>query len=74
MPPKENEPKHKQVGKKTFHWHIHHKKWTLHKPEDCTLGKEQGDAQDKQNEQQITSNQATFARLLAQLALQATDE
>ena len=73
MPPKEDNPKHKQVGKKPFNWCIHHKKWMVHKPEDCTLGKEQVDAQDKQNEQQITANQATFARLLAQLALQAAD-
>ena len=74
VPPKENEPKHKKVGKKTFHWCIYHKKWTVHKAEDCTLGKEQGDAQDKQSDQQITANQAAYARLLAQLALQAADE
>ena len=39
--------------------------WRLH------LGKEQGDAQDKQNKQPITENQATYARLVAQLAFQA---
>jgi hypothetical protein len=40
-PPKDNEPTQKQVGKKTFHWCIHHMKWTLHKPDDCELGKQQ---------------------------------
>ena len=49
-------------------------KWTVHKPEDCTLGKEQDDVQDKPSKQQITANQATYARLFAQLALQAADK
>jgi hypothetical protein len=31
-PPKDDEPKHKQVGKKTWHWCVHHMKWTVHKP------------------------------------------
>jgi hypothetical protein len=77
-PPKDNEPTQKQVGKKTFHWCIHHMKWTLHKPEDCELGKQQagqGNQQQQQqaNRQQNTANQATYANLLAQLALQAAE-
>ncbi len=69
-PPKDNEPKQKQVGKKTFHWCIHHMKWTLHKAEDCDLGRQQagqGNQQQQQaNRQQNTANQATYANLLAQ--------
>ena len=30
MPPKDDEPKHKQVGKKTWPWCVHHMKWTMH--------------------------------------------
>jgi hypothetical protein len=49
-PPKGNEPKHKQIGKKTWHWCSHHMKGTMHKPENCRLGKEQGDNQGNQND------------------------
>ena len=30
MLPKDDEPKHKQLGKKTWHWGVHHIKWTVH--------------------------------------------
>ncbi len=39
VPPKDNEPKQKQVSTKTFHWCIHHMKWTIHKPDNCDIGK-----------------------------------
>jgi len=53
-------------------------KWTIHKPDDCELGKQQarqGNQQQQQqaNKQQNTANQATYANLLAQLALQAAE-
>jgi hypothetical protein len=30
MLPKDDEPKHEHVGKKTWHWCVHHMKWTVH--------------------------------------------
>jgi hypothetical protein len=80
VPPKENEPKQKQVGNKTFHWCIHHMKWTIHKPEDCDIGKKNASNQSsgtnagQNNQHQNTARQATYAELLAQLALQSIDE
>ena len=77
-PPKDNEPKHKQVGNKTFNWCVHHMKWVIHKPEDCDIGKknasEQANDKVSQGNRQTTANQATYAQLLAQLALQSMDE
>ena len=37
MPPKEGDPKEKQVGIITFQWCEHHMVWTAHKPQDCRL-------------------------------------
>jgi len=53
-------------------------KWTLHKPDDCELGKQQAGQNNQQqqqqaNKQQNTANQATYANLLAHLALQAAE-
>jgi hypothetical protein len=36
--PKNGEAHAKPVGKLIFHWCPHHGFWTVHKPEDCTLG------------------------------------
>jgi hypothetical protein len=51
-------------------------KWMLHKPDDCELGKQQARQGNQQqaNRQQNTANQATYANLLAHLALQAAEE
>ena len=70
------EPKHKRVAKKTWHWCVHKMKWTMHKPENCRLGKgqsnieiNQDDNQDKQDDkQEPIASQATFADMLAKLA------
>ena len=35
--PKPGQATSKVVGGKTYFWCTHHKKWTLHKPEDCRL-------------------------------------
>jgi len=53
-------------------------KWMIHKPDDCELGKQQarrGNQQQQQqaNRQQNTANQAIYANLLAQSALQAAE-
>jgi hypothetical protein len=75
IPPKDDEPKHKRVGKKTWHWCVHHTKWTVHKPENCRLGKGQNDSQDNQDDkQQMIASQATYAGTLAKLAHLYLDE
>jgi hypothetical protein len=69
IPPEDKEPKVKQVGKKTWHWCPHHEKWTIHKPENCKLGKMQAaDSDDNQ------ANQTNYSSTLAQIALLAADE
>ena len=70
MAPKDNEPKHKQDGKKTWHWCIHNMKWMVHKPDDCDLGKKE-DQQGNKNQDiqwQVRANQATYAKMLAKFA------
>jgi hypothetical protein len=37
VPPKDTDPKEKQVGKYTFQWCEHHMAWMAHKPQDCHL-------------------------------------
>jgi len=37
LPPKDRDPKEKQLGKYTFQWCEHHMLWTAHKPQDCRL-------------------------------------
>ena len=75
IPPKDNEPKHKQVGKKTWQWCVHHMKWTMHKPENCKLGKEQGGNQDNQDDKpQPIASQATYANMLAKVAPLSMDK
>jgi hypothetical protein len=79
IPPKDNEPKQKRVGIKTSHWCIHHMKWTLHKSDDCDLAKKQQDGNQgtniNQNDKPCNlANQATYAELLAQLALLSADD
>ncbi len=41
IPPKQGEPLTKKVGKKEWHWCEHHMAYTIHKPADCCLGKDQ---------------------------------
>ena len=75
MPPKDDEPKHKRVGKKTWYWCVHQMKWTVHKPENCRLGKGQNDSQDNQDDKQETiASQATYADTPAKLAHLYLDE
>lgn len=50
VPPKQNEPKSKQHGIKTWNWCKHHQAWCIHKESDCDKG--------KQLEQKV-ANQAT---------------
>ena len=79
VPPKENEPKQKQVGTKTFIWCIHHIKWVVHMPEECDIGKKNAGNQGSNNinpssRPQSTENQTAYAELLVQLALQSINE
>ena len=79
--PKDNEPKSKQIGKKTWNWCMHHQAWCIHKSSDCKLGKKQQDKQTKVansavTEQQASNDSATqinpsYAAMLAQIAAQS---
>ena len=50
VPPKEGDPKEKQLGKYTFQWCEHHMAWTAHKPQDCTLNPKHKDYKGKKND------------------------
>ncbi len=41
IPPKQGKPLTKKVGKKKWHWCKHHMAYTVHKPADCCLSKDQ---------------------------------
>ncbi len=45
VPPKDGDPKEKQVGRFTFQWCKHHMAWTAHKPQDCRLNPKHKDYQ-----------------------------
>jgi hypothetical protein len=73
--PKDNKPKHKGVGKKTWHCCVHHMKWTVRKPEDCELGNEQSNSQGNQNNrQQPIASRATYANMLTKRAHLSMDK
>jgi len=55
VPPKDSDPKEKQVGKYTFQWCEHHMAWTVHKPQDCTLNPKHKDYKGKKNEHKANS-------------------
>jgi hypothetical protein len=58
-PPKAGESKEgKKVGKYTFNWCEHYMAWTVHKPDDCYLGKQHKDEQKKKPHK---ANSATVA-------------
>ncbi len=58
-PPKAGESKEgKKVGKNTFNWCKHHMAWTVHKLDDCYLGKQHKDEQKKKPHK---ANSATIA-------------
>ena len=50
VPPKEGDPKEKQLGKYTFQWCEHHMAWTAHRPQDCTLNPKHKDYKGKKND------------------------
>ncbi len=45
VPPKDGDPKEKQVGRFTFQWCEHHMAWMVHKPQDCRLNPKHKDFQ-----------------------------
>ena len=55
VPPKEGDPKEKQLGKYTFQWCEHHMAWTAHKPQDCTLNPKHKDYKGKKNDNKANS-------------------
>ncbi len=61
-PPKDDEKHEKEVGKYMYHWCEHHIAWTMHKPADCLLGKQQKEDQRKKPQK---ANSATFAAAAA---------
>ncbi len=64
MPPKDSNPKEKQVGKYTFQWCEHHMAWTVHKPQDCTLNPKHKDYKgDKGRKNDHKANSTVVASL-----------
>jgi len=57
-PPANGESESKVVRNKTFHWCIHHMCWTIHRPDDCLLGRERSGSQ----RSNFMANSATAAR------------
>jgi hypothetical protein len=49
-------------------------KWTVHKPEDCQLGKQQKANDHQEIKPQAKQAQTSYAQTLAQIALMAGDE
>jgi hypothetical protein len=59
VPPKDGDPKEKQLGKYTFQWCKHHMAWTAHKPQDCHLNPKHKDYKKNNNK----ANSAVLASL-----------
>ncbi len=87
VPPKEGDPKEKQLGKYTFQWCEHHMAWTAHKPQNCTLNPKHKDYKKNDNKAKpaVVASLATvpsptttlnnrYAALLATLATMNEDE
>ena len=55
VPPKDSDPKEKQVGRFTFKWCKHHMAWTAHKPQDCRLNPKHKDYQEKKSDHKAHS-------------------
>ncbi len=55
VPPKDGDPKEKQVGRFTFQWCEHHMAWTAHKPQDCRLNLKHKDYQGKKGDHKAHS-------------------
>ncbi len=89
MPPKEGDPKKKQLGKYTFQWCEHHMAWMAHKPQDCCLNPKHKDYKKNDNNNKanstVVASSATislatttlnnrYAALLAMLATMNKEE
>ena len=62
VPPKDGDPKERQVGRFTFQWCEHHMAWTVHKPQDCTLNPKHKDYKgDKGKKNDNRANSAIVA-------------
>ena len=64
VPPKEGDPKEKQLGKYTFQWCEHHMAWTAHKPQDCTLNPKHKDYKGKRNDNKANSAVVAFSAIV----------
>jgi hypothetical protein len=87
VPPKDSDPKEKQLGKYTFQWCEHHMAWTAHKPQDCRLNPKHKDYKKNDNKANsaVVASSATvpsatttlnnrYAALLATLATMNEEE
>ena len=87
VPPKDSDPKEKQLGKYTFQWCEHHMAWTAHKPQDCRLNPKHKDYKKNNNKANsaVVASSATvpsatttlnnrYAALLATLATMNEEE
>jgi hypothetical protein len=59
VPPKDGDPKEKQLGKYTFQWCKHHMAWMAHGPQDCRLNPKHKDYKKNDNK----ANSAVVASL-----------
>jgi len=58
--PTKDDPKKKEANGKSYHWCLHHKKWTLHTNGQCELGKKKGDDDNANN---IVADQSLLGTL-----------
>ena len=56
VPPKEGEPKVKQVNGKTYHWCRYHNAWTIHTEEECNLKDKKPKAKEQE---EVEANEAS---------------
>jgi hypothetical protein len=65
--PKAGAPVSQTVGKTVYHWCPHHRFWTVHKPEECTLAKNAPAGPPAATNQPTTPRRMTFAEAAAAL-------
>ena len=77
--PKQGEPKTKLIGTRTWNWCHHHQAWTVHKSDECRLGKNQAkqrnnianEATVDESDSSATQINPSYAAMLATIAAQA---
>ena len=55
VPPSKGEKHEKTFESKTYYWCPYHKKWTLHKPEECRLKDKQEESKEKETKESMAA-------------------